>query len=105
MLKKTGVLSIRQRYAYKSFIFIYKAKNNLLPTYLNELFQFNNEIHNYNTRNNNYFYVPKRACKYTSNCLAYNDLIEFNNLPNYIRLCSNLSDFKSLLFNYVRNNL
>ena len=101
MLKELKWLSITEIYTYNSFCLVYKAINNMLPIYINDLFILNSYIHLYNTRNRNDFHVNIRQSNYLSNCTFSSDLIEFNNLPITLKSCNDFKMFKKLFFNFL----
>lgn len=57
MLKALNWLSVKQQIIFNVMVLIYKISNKFAPNYLSEFLQRNNEIHTYNTCNNNDFRV------------------------------------------------
>ncbi len=60
MFKELGGLSLQYRRDFHKCIMIYKCRNGLAPQYLCDLFNSNDSMHSYNTRNFNQL----RATKY-----------------------------------------
>ena len=50
LLKKSGLLALKDIFDFQCCKFYFKFKHNLLPDYFTNFFTLNNEIHNYNTR-------------------------------------------------------
>ena len=56
---KLRILRLLEIYSYSTTIFMYKYKNNMMPSSLNYLFQTNNFIHHYNTRGASCLRAPR----------------------------------------------
>lgn len=103
MLASLQWLSVTDRLYYFSMIFIFKIKNKLLPPYFDQFIIYNNEVHNYDTRTNNNFYINRQNLSQTMNGLFYKGLNEFNKLPTNIKKSNNLPEFKRNILKYIKN--
>ena len=60
---------------------MFKAKHNMLPNCLTELFTTSDEIHNYNTRQSEFnFALPKPKTNFMKKSFAYRGAETWNNL-------------------------
>jgi len=102
MLNVLNILSVKQKVVYNSFVFIYKVKNKLVPSYICDKIQNFADVHSYNTRNNFDFVLTDKYNNevYASNILC-RDLFEFNRLPKEIKMCESLNKFKKCMRDYV----
>lgn len=103
MLEVTSLMSIRQRIFYNTMMVIFKIKNKIYPQHLLNNLEFVNNIHSYNTRNKNNFYVQTVSTNYGQNNLFHKGLLDYNSLPQEIKNCSHLNLFKKLCRSYVLN--
>ena len=103
MLASLQWLSVTDRLYYLSMIFIFKIKNKLLPPYFDQFIIYNNEVHNYDTRTNNNFYINRQNLSQTMNGLFYKGLNEFNKLPMNIKKSNNLPEFKRGILKHIKN--
>lgn len=102
MLEQVEILSVRQIIMLNVFIFLFKLLNNMLPTHLLEYCSFINDIHDYNTRNNQNFYVERSNTNYGQNHLFNKGLRLYNDLPQEIKNSSTIIMFKIKCTVYVR---
>lgn len=59
MLSNLNWLNVKNYCKYQVLIFIYKLENNLLPGGLNNLVKKNSEVHDYNTRQKDWFHINR----------------------------------------------
>lgn len=102
MLEQVEILSVRQIIMLNVFIFLFKLLNNMLPTHLLEYCSFINDIHDYNTRNNQNFYVERSNTNYGQNHLFNKGLRLYNDLPQEIKNSPTIIMFKIKCTVYVR---
>jgi hypothetical protein len=77
---------------------MFKAKHNMLPNCLTELFITSNEIHNYNTRQSEFnFALPKPKTNFMKKSFAYRGAETWNNLSADIKAKTSISTFKNSL--------
>ena len=101
MLETLKWWPITLRLKYNTLIFVYKIVNNMLPEYFNQFVKYNNEVHNYNTRNNNKLYIENVSLSSSMNQIIFKGFNEFNLLPNHLKQISRLNEFKSKLKDYI----
>lgn len=102
MLDQLNILSVRQMIMLNTMIFIFKIINNLLPPHLLENCTFVYQIHNYNTRSLNSFYVPTVRTNYAQNTLFHKGLVMYNGLPKNVKNCSTVKLFKIKCSEYIK---
>lgn len=105
MLETTNVLSVRQTVTYNTLIFIYKMLNGKLPDHLLSNCKFVSDVHKYNTRSTNNFYVNRVNSSFSQNSLFYRGLQYYNTLPNNIKDCNTLNAFMKSCRIYVKQNV
>lgn len=101
MLKELKWLSVYQACLYYTLILIFKIKNHLLPSYLSANLKLNSEYHSRNLRNKNDFRLPNFTKECSQNSLYYRGVQKFNEITQEMKLCTSLSAFKNLCFEYV----
>ena len=85
LLKKSGLLALKDIFDFQCCKFYYKFKHNLLPDYFTNFFTLNNQIHNYNTRSSadlHRFPVNKSR---TDSCIRHYIPSLFNSLPPEVK--------------------
>ncbi len=80
---------------------IYKCRNGLVLQYLCDLFNSNNSMHSYNTRNSSQLRATKSCIAYCHRNFTVSDLNRCNSLPRNIQESTSLSSFKSALFKFI----
>lgn len=100
MLEALSLMSIKQRINYNMLVFVFKLSNNLVPEYLTEGLQYGCDIHDYNTRNKNNFYISSENVR--SDTILSRGLVLFNSLPTELRECQQLHVFKIKCVKYVK---
>ena len=100
------ILRLNDMYKYQAAIFMYLCTKQLLPQSLLELFSFNNQVHNYNTRSASNFHIPLSRTSFYQRSIIYNGPILWNSLPCAIRNTKSLNTFKrsykkNLLGDYI----
>lgn len=102
MLHTLNMLSVKQKILLNTYIFVFKAKNRLLPPYICDRVNLFKDVHNYSTRNCNDIAILN-VCNTNLmlDSVMYKGFIEFNKLPNEIKNCDNFSVFKRLLRAHV----
>lgn len=105
MLNVLCMFSVKQKIVFNVYVFIFKIKNKLLPSYICDKTRDFNETHNYNTRNKNDFILNARCnSSQMANSVLYKGLYEFNYLPKFLKDCTRIHEFKKLLRDYVLKN-
>lgn len=103
MLDALNWLSVKQLVTYHTLKFIHSMKLGILPTYLNNRLRYNREFHDYQTRSRNDFHYPMIRNERDKRSIFYEGVREYNDLPNYLKICNNLMMFKKKLFMYCKN--
>ena len=101
MLSSLQWLPVSLYIKYNVLVFIFKVKTGSAPSYLTSKLTYNNEIHQYNTRQQNNFFIPPRNKKIGTNSVFHKGLNDFNKLPNTIKDCSSILTFKKELKMYL----
>lgn len=104
MLTQLNWMSVRQRIYFNAFLFIFKVKNNLMPTYLTRKLNYVHAEQPYLLRNRDHFRVPAVRRVANDNHILNKGLRMFNQLPNELRNETVLNIFKHLCINYVKKN-
>ena len=95
-------LSLKNLIHYETVLLIYKIKHELLKS--NVFLQNVNNIHNYNTRQRDNFYINRCRTVLAENNVFYVGLRKFNVLPINLKQANSVSQFKRLLKIYLINN-
>ena len=97
MRKKLGWLSMKQRRELHSLTMMYKILHGLAPNYLQDLFTYQKDIHNVNTRgsqNDNIWIDKSIKSKIHRESFKYHTACQYNELPKSIRDCKSVNSFK-----------
>lgn len=105
MLDTLNLLSVRQIIYLNTLIFIYKIVHNMVPIHLLQNCTFVREIHDYNTRGSQNFYIPTVKHNYSQKSLYHNGLKLYNSLPEHIKESTTLNKFKLACKHYVKTNV
>ena len=98
VLNKVGLPNLVTRRKHHLAVLMFKAKHNMLPNCLTELFTTSNEIHNYNTRQSEFnFALPKPKNNFMKKSFAYRGAETWNNLSADIKSKTSISTFKNSL--------
>ena len=107
MRKKLGWLSMKQRRELHSLTMMYKILHGLAPNYLADLFSYQKEIHNFNTRgsqNDNIWIDKSITSKIHRNSFKYHTACQYNKLPSSIRECKSVNSFKVNLTKLLKSD-
>ena len=83
---------------------MFKVKNKLHPSLVQERFSFVNNVHNINTRNKKKFYQKGVKTKLKSLCLSVMGVKMFNAVPNDLKQINKLGWFKRSLKKHIIQN-
>ena len=84
LYKRFNKLKVKDIFAVQSAKFYYKYSNDKLPRYFNNMFNYINEIHGYNTRGSQSVFVPISRRQNTLKSLRYSVPVTVNQFPNNI---------------------
>ena len=105
LVSKLGWMNIRQRYLYFLILLIFKCIHGLAPNYLTNNVIFDFEVSQKATRKhemNLYLNLPEN--EFHKNMLFYSGAKEWNSLPNYLKDCNDIVQFKQKLKSYIKKN-
>lgn len=105
MLNSTNLLSVRQTVTYNTMIFVYKMLNHLVPEHLIGNCRFVRDIHTYNTRSRNDFYLDRVRTSFSQNSLFYKGLRQYNELPEHVKGSDSLLSFKRSCKSYIKQHI
>ena len=99
IIRNLGWQTIRERYEFLTCCITYKARNNLAPNYISDLFSSVAEHHSVLTRGstNNNLYLPKPNLTIFKSSLSYSGANLWNSLPMHIRDSPTCDTLKSRL--------
>lgn len=105
MLSTLNWLNIEQFLYFQTMIFIFKMNNNILPDYLGQQLLPVTDVHLRNTRtaNTNSFYVKRTIKSSTMKNLFHKGVVQFNLLPQEIKISKTIQRFKSQLLCFIKN--
>ena len=104
---KLGWLSMKQRRELHCLTMMYKILHESAPDYLQDMFTYQHEVHNVNTRGsqNNLIWIDKNIkSKVHRDSFRYYAPCKYNNLPSKIKNCTSVNSFKSNLTKYLKSN-
>ena len=101
LFHKLRILKVSDINYLQTAIFMFKLKQNLLPSKFQSMFQRNEEIHSHNTRNSCNFHLfnPKTSLAHRSIRHSGPDI--WHSLPEEIKKCSSLYSFKATLKKHI----
>ena len=95
LFKELNWITFKNRCEYHMALIVFKAINNLNPTYISNLLIFTNN-ESYKLRSSTRNDLVHRPCNsnYDKNSFLYSTMKIWNNLPMFIRQCTNVNSFK-----------
>ena len=89
--------TVRQK--RKQAIMMYKSLNGLAPSYMKDMFTFNNEIHSHHLRSisSDNLYLQRGRTEVHKKRFSYIGAKVWNELPDYAKVASSLNKFKNIL--------
>jgi hypothetical protein len=100
-LKKHSILRLPEIYRFSVLIFVYKYKNDLLPTPFLSFFTTNSQVHRCNTRNANLFRMPVAKTKMASSFIKKTGVNIWNHFSNEITHEMKIGAFKKLIISLL----
>jgi hypothetical protein len=104
IFKKLQILSFGKLYSYSVLIFMYKYVQGYTPELFTDMFLINRNIHNYPTRQQHKFHVPKVKFSRTQNIIRYAGVSLWNRILDEIEYDCGLGTFKKRLKMYFLYN-
>ena len=80
---------------FKEAVFAYRIIHKLAPPYFQQIFSFNYDTHDHNTRQSGYLRLPRFNSNFLKQSLHVRASSIWNTLPNEVQLCKTISSFKS----------
>ena len=105
LFQSLRILPIFELNNFQICIFLFQSIHNLLPVTFQNLFQFNNEIHNYNTRSADDLHSTFFRTTTAQFSIKYRGPHFWNCLPRCIRDCNSFSLFRRQLMQFLLTNL
>ena len=92
-----------ERVKFQNAIMMYKSMNNLIPSYIGQLFHHTNQIDNRNLRStsDDLLFVPKPSSKILRNSLAYSGAKIWNSVPSNIKSANSIEQFKDRYIKWI----
>lgn len=104
MLSMLQWLSVKQRILVNVLCFVFKIKNDMLPTYLKKYLRYVGESQPYHLRNGGDFRLPPYLTNETHNSIVYKGFRLYNSMPYDVKNERNFAIFKRKTINYIRCN-
>ena len=104
LLKKDKSISIHHRNIHNVAIEMYKVRNNLSPPFIQEIFNY--QGYGRVTRTGEKFTKPKinKVYKGESSLRHFGPLVWNTMLPNMLKTCSSLAEFKNNIKSWIPSN-
>ena len=104
LFKTLGWQALADRAHYHRGVFVFKAVNNLLPSYLNNKFVVNITSHGTRSNSNNHLKVPRPKLEVFKRSFVYSGSVLWNSLPSHLKKCKSVMSFKKLFYSYMHNH-
>ena len=105
LFEELGWLTVFERVEYNKAILLYKSMNNMSPTYISSLFNFqNSEYYSLRSIENNNMAIPKHNTELFKNSFQYSGTKIWNALPITLRTACSLPAFKHNLYRHIISN-
>lgn len=101
MLQALQYMSIRQRIYYNTCIFIFKILRGYLPYILRNRLELVGDRDQRETRQKGNIVVQLRKTCEAQRCAFYKGTKMYNDLPEEIKQCDKMNNFKRMLKDYV----
>ena len=100
--KYNNIMTIYERIEFQTAVLVYKCLFEVVPSYLQNFFEFSGNNHNYNLRNNDMcLVVPKPNTETLRKSFSYTGAVTWNNLPFPVKNSRNMYCFKIKLKQYI----
>ena len=103
LFRSNGILKLVDLFYYNVGIFMHKFSSNNLPEIFLQMFQRNNSIHNYPTRQRDEYHLPRARTIFAQKTIMYSGPKYWNDLPHKVTSCLLLSSFKRQLKQFLLN--
>ena len=99
-----NLLPLSKLHQMNIIMFMYKFKNSILPDIFHDVFQWNKDIHQYNTRQSDKLHVVKCKTSTFIKSPSYRGILLWNYIVNILNVDCNIQTFKWHLKTYLLNN-
>ena len=86
-------------------VFVYQSIHKLLPICFHSVFQFNSQIHNFNTRSANNLHPNFSTTTFSQFSVSFRGPHFWNTLPVHIRNCTSVKSFKKQTIHFLLAHL
>ncbi len=100
MYKSLSWLSLQHRQDFHKCVMVYKCRNSLAQSYLENCFTSNDTKHTYNTRHSSQIRSTKTRTSYYHRSFTVSGHKLWNDLPSTIQNCTTLPTFKKTLYKF-----
>ncbi len=104
MYKSLSWLSLKHRQDFHKCVMVYKCRNSLAPSYLENISTSNDTKHTYNTRESSQVRSTKTRTTYYHRSFTVSGYKLWNDLPSTIQNCTTLPTFKKALYKFYLHN-
>ena len=103
-LLSINVLSIEQRILLQKAKFMYRVFQNVTPSYIQNMFQYNNTCQK-DLRSSNHlnYLIPKPKKELFKGSMSYSGAQVWNSIHNYIRLCPTINSITSNFIKWIKS--
>ena len=104
MLERLNWLNITQLIKLNVLLFVFKMKNDMLPSYLCNNLKYISDSQPYNLRSAQNFRLQYKATSRAQNTMMFKGLQLYNNLPSKIKSLNTLQNFKREVIKYLKSD-
>ena len=97
LFKEHGILTFQNIYFSQIGNFMFRFSKDLLPNSFSDMFKLTNQIHSYNTRNSNKFFIFHSRTNIRQFSIRFRGPKFFNSLPLDIVNCKSIGFFNKKL--------
>ena len=103
LIKNLHWMNIENKFMYFTFLIVFKSLNYLNSSYFSEKFEYISKTQPYLTRQaqDNKLHIPEYRTNLYSKSLSVRGAQILNSLPNNVRECNTLTEFKSAAKMYI----
>jgi hypothetical protein len=76
---------------------MFKVRNSMVPRSISNLFQRTDDLHNYETRQVQNYFLPKRNTNFKKKSFSYRGAVDWNSLPCDLKISQTVQYFKNKL--------
>ena len=100
------IMPFQKHFLFQVLIFMYKVENHILPNQVCDMFIRNNEVHSYQTRNNECYRIPYMRLSTTQHSIRYlgSKLWNFYNNEIMLEQIRTIHKFRRILKRHLLNN-